>query len=321
MNTLFFCLNEIHFIQYKYLLKNGRSKDDVLLAAPMNYSSDFEIECNVGDFREIIKSNIIFSLLNFIKQKNISTIFITDVNFNFFNLLASSVSKVGYEVKIEFFYDGLINVIDEEMNHTDKLKDVIKYVIAKFYNLNYSIRKCYRNGKDLDKFSQYCTREINSLARAALKEEFGNRIIDKPPKNNNIIIYISQSHPQIARDYDVFLANSLKALAKQFPDYQILVLDRPGSAKLRLGDFNYIDRLSDVEPAESVCIRLDPDIIVSATSTTLINLNLLCVRSRLICFDLVMFCNFFPENDYGAHKRGFAENSIDIITPEACSDL
>lgn len=321
MKALFFCLNEIHFIQYKYLLRNDRSKDYLLLAAPVKYASDFQIDCNVGDFREVIKSNIIFSLLNFIKKNNISTIFITDVNFNFFNLLASSVNKVGYEVKIEFFYDGLINIIDEKMTPTDKLKDVIKYVIAKIYNLNYSIRRCYRNGKDLDKFSQYCTSKIHSLAKAALKKEFGNKIIDRPPKNNNIIIYISQSHPQIARDYDVFLANSLKALGKQFPDYEILILDRPGSVKLRLGSFNYIDRLSDIEPAESVCIRLEPGIVVSATSTTLVNLKLLYVRSRLICFDLVTFCKIFPENNYEAHKHGFVENSIDIIIPKACSDL
>jgi hypothetical protein len=321
MKTLFFCFNQIHFIQYKYLLKNVLSKDDLLLAAPMNYSSDFDIECNPGDFKEIIKSNMIFSLLNFIKQNNISTIFISDVNFNLFNLLASSVSKVGYEVKIQFYYDGLANIIDEKMTPTDKFKDIIKYVIAKLYKLKYSIRSHYRNGKDLDKFSQYCTRKIQSLGKAALIEEFGDKIINRAPKNKNLIIYISQEQPQNTRNYNVFLTNSLNALAKQYPDYEILVLDRPSSVKFRLEEFNYIDRLSDVEPAESVCIRLEPSIIVSTTSTTLINMKLLNTRSKLICFDLVTFCKVFKENDYGAHKRGFLENNIDILTPEAYSNL
>lgn len=302
-----------HFLQVAHFKSKVQPPAKLLVISFSKYDPDFLLPDNFdgGSFRRCAFNKLVHSIVDFLIQNNVERLMVTDLNYPLQNLVFSELRRRSRRpFKTLFYYDGMLNLIDEKILFSEKVKDLVRSFLALLNGYKFTRRKILRSGRDLIKMEDL--EKFDSVTE--FTKALGKLSFDKRVKKSKLeYLYVVQGHKAIEKDYNNFLANSLQLLEKELNGSKIFLLERPKFPSHRLENYRYIERTFSEETAEEIIMRYDLKGVISTASSALINSKILRPELEIICFDLYNFCEVFPDNSYLQSKNVMEDFGIKVI--------
>jgi hypothetical protein len=229
-----------------------------------------------------LKTEIVFSEINHL--------ILPDLSYNLNPLLFGSVTKYNRDAKLYFYYDGINSLLSRTVSLRVVFSRLLKKIICWVRRLNYTWVKKSFNGYLDYQCIQYIPHNIfenlqknNSSARPIWCSFNSTNLLNDSCKNQSgntkkVIIFIRQDM-FAQKAYDALVLKALNYLNQYYPKHAIYQLSRdrneinidgPSLKNLyfEMGGENFIQ-----SSAEQIVDVTKPDIVVSHTSSALLNIS------------------------------------------------
>lgn len=293
--------NGLHLSQIEYII-NCTQNSKLTLLIPCKFKDspflrdlgenvDF-IFYNIKDphsFFSIYRKNekYLYNILN--NVKNVSILYLPDIAYSLNNYIASFYGKQS-NLQIILIYDGLLSISNPKLSIKAKIFDNIKYIYSKFYSKMFYIKRAYHtSGSSNDIVSKQLLPYFDKQKIHHPKSVLHKDLFQLPKifqKQHDIVFVISQDIDLVMDWYSSFFYEMIEYCFINYPKFKIYVLLRDDKNKHSLfyEECYYVKRNHLSETAEEIISRINPKVVISHNSTSLINLKLLNFQGQLISF-------------------------------------
>lgn len=310
---LILVFNRIHFLQADLIRQ--RAVDEVIIFGPSHLDVDIEFGPSSFDpstFLSCIKSKDFKSLIKYTLLW-VDTIYVHDLAYPCCNLLVGSVLSKNPSVGVKIIYDGSVNISNHILNAKDRVKDVLKFGLARVFCVHYLVRKNLFSGLDFGFVCRTHAADSIELYRASMSPVVSDRFQAEYSTFNGVVYIFMGNKLAFKRYYDYVFLPTLSIIKYRFPGVGVKTLFRSGLDTLAM-DVDRVDRSFPGETGEEVCFRCNPTVVISSASSVLLNLRILGFDGELVSIGADRLCEAFPD-DYvlGELLEMFSKFDIEVV--------
>jgi hypothetical protein len=250
---------------------------------------------DASSYKSVFMSDKARFILSGISFAKVTQVILPDVSYTFNNYLASRCINSNSNVQIVFYFDGMLSILNSPISWQEIFKDFSKYILSRFVisgDIFYIKRKKQRSGVDLSLCSVQLSIAKNNILTYKNKVEVVPNLINFPnvfTANNDVIVFIVEDAKVIMPQYMDLFHKTISFLTDTYPNYQIKLLLRNRDHFKFFEKNTLIVRDFIGESAESVISKISPKIVISHSSTVLLNMSLTKYKGQVLSFKAIDF--------------------------------